>query len=104
MAKAAKKQYIKDDEKRIEAIHLLIEKGVIKTWQEIFKYIPRSVVASALGINNNRMKDLVADPSPISLMHLSQIASFLKVKFTLIAELAHKTMPLAKRMKKKKLN
>jgi hypothetical protein len=100
MAKAAK-QYIKDEEKRVEAIHLLIEKGVIATWQDIFKYIPRSIVATHLGINNNRMKDLVDDPSPISLIHLSQIAAFLKVRFTVIADLAHKAMPVAKRLKKK---
>jgi ribosomal protein S8 len=99
MAKAAIK-YIKDDAKRIEVLNVLIEEGYIKTWAAIFDNIPRSTVAAHLGINNNRMKDLVADPSALTLERLAQLSVYLKVEYSVLSELAYKAMPV-KRVKKK---
>lgn len=101
MAKAAKKKYIKDDSKRIEVLNVLIEEGYIKTWAGIFDNIPRSTVAAHLGINNNKMKDLVADPSGLTLERLAQLSIFLNVKYSVLSELTFKAMPVAKRVKKR---
>jgi hypothetical protein len=100
MAKAAKR-YIKDDSKRIEVLNVFIEEGHIKTWAAIFNYIPRTTVAAHLGINNTKMKDLVEDPSGLTLERLVQISIFLKVKYSVLSELAFKAMPVAKRVRKK---
>jgi protein involved in temperature-dependent protein secretion len=100
MAKAAKR-YIKDDTKRIEVLNILIEGGYIKTWAAIFDNIPRSTVAAHLGINNTRMKDLVADPSGLTLERLAELSIYLKVKYSVLSELAYKAMPVAKRAKKR---
>lgn len=90
MAKAAK---ITTDDKRIEAIALLIEKGYIKTWAGIFDYIPRTVVANHLGLNNNKMKLYVEAPALLPADKLEQIASFLKVKITVLEGLRLKAKP-----------
>lgn len=100
MAKAAKR-YIKDESKRIEVLNVLIEEGYIKTWAAIFDNIPRSTVAAHLGINNNKMKDLVNDPSGLTLERLAELSIFLKVKYSVLSELAFKALPLAKRVKKR---
>ena len=99
MAKA--KRYIKDDTKRIEALNILIEEGYIKTWAAIFDQIPRSTVAAELGLNNNKMKDFVADPSGLTLERMAKLSVFLKVKYPVLSELAYKALPVAKRVKKK---
>jgi hypothetical protein len=100
MAKAAKR-YIKDDSKRIEVLNVLIEEGYIKTWAAIFDNIPRSTVAAHLGINNNKMKDLVGDPSGLTLERLAQLSIFLKVKYSVLSDLAYKAMPIIKGLKEK---
>lgn len=97
MAKAAKKRYIKTDPKRIEAIALLIEKKYITAWAGIFEYIPRTIVADHLGINHNRMKALVENPAGMSPETLAAIADFLKVEYSVMAKLAYKNVPVAKR-------
>jgi len=99
MAKA--KRYIKDDAKRIEVLNVLIDEGYIKTWAAIFDNIPRSTVAAHLGINNNKMKDLVADPSGLTLERLAELSIYLKVEYSVLSELAYKAMPVAKRVKKR---
>jgi hypothetical protein len=100
MAKAAKR-YIKDDSKRIEVLNTLIEEGHIKTWAQIFDYIPRTTVAAHLGVNNTKMKELVADPSSLTLGRLTQLSIYLKVKYSVLSELAYKAMPVAKRVRKR---
>lgn len=100
MAKAAKR-YIKDESKRIEVLNILTEEGYIKTWSGIFDNIPRSTVAAHLGVNNNKMKDLVNDPSGLTLERLAQLSIFLKIKYSVLSELAYKAMPIAKRVKKR---
>lgn len=100
MAKAAKR-YIKDESKRIEVLNILIEEGYIKTWAAIFDNIPRSTVAAHMGINNNKMKDLVNDPSGLTLERLAELSIFLKVKYSVLSELAYKAMPAGKRVKKR---
>lgn len=104
MAKAAKKKYyIKDDTKRIEVIHLLIEKEVIKTWQDIFKYIPKTTIALHLHTNGNRMKRLVDDPSKMTVDEVAEVAAFLQIDFLVLARLANKAR-VAKLAKKKGKN
>jgi ribosomal protein S8 len=99
MAKA--KRYIKDESKRIEVLNVLIDEGYIKTWAAIFDNIPRTTVAAYLGINNNKMKEFVNDPSALTLERLAQLSIFLKVKYSVLSELAYKALPVVKRVKKK---
>jgi len=97
----AKARYIKDDSKRIEVLNILIEEGYIKTWAQIFDNIPRSTVAAHLGINNNKMKEFVDDPSGLTLERLAELSIYLKVKYSVLSELAYKAMPVAKRVRKR---
>lgn len=100
MAKA-KPQYLKDETSRIEAIDLLIKAKVITTWQDIFKYIPKTVIAIHLHTNGIRMNRLVKDPSTIPLEDLAEIAAFLQVDFLVIARMANMARVAVKAKKAK---
>ena len=91
------KKYLKPTANRLSAVGMLIKGGYIKTWAGLFDYLPPTVIAEKLGINNSRMKDLVADPSPLTQSQLAEIASLLGVELELITKLAQKAMPKKKK-------
>jgi hypothetical protein len=78
------------DDKRIKAIPLLISGGYIKTWQDIFEYLPRSVIAYNLGINGQLMKQYVEVPGTMPAEDIDQLAVFLKVEVKVLKKLSKK--------------
>ena len=75
---------------RIDTVSLLISGRHIKTWRGIFEYIPRTIVATHLGINNNRMKEFVDNPSAMPAEMLGKMAELLKVDVAVLGKLAKK--------------
>jgi hypothetical protein len=48
---------------RYEIIRVLIEAGNIKSFAEIFRYIPKTVVYRDLGVNFNRFSRAIINPA-----------------------------------------
>jgi len=66
----ATKQNKKEKDLRYKTVKVLIEERDIKTFREIFDYIPRSVVYSDLGINYTRFINLVKHTEDFTLKEL----------------------------------
>lgn len=62
---------------RYETIRGLLIEGHIKKFTEIFDWIPYTAVATQYGMNNNRMKKMIADPSLWTLGELWQLADWI---------------------------
>jgi hypothetical protein len=77
---------IKDN--RYNIARIFIEKGEIKTIEQIFDYIPKSVVSRELKTNNNRFTRLISDPLTFKLIELSKIAKAIGVETKVLVSLA----------------
>ncbi|OQP52605.1 hypothetical protein A4H97_25110 [Niastella yeongjuensis] len=77
---------IKDN--RYNVARIFIEKGEIKTIEQIFDYIPKSVVSRELKTNNNRFTRLISDPLAFKLIELSKIAKAIGVETKVLVNLA----------------
>jgi hypothetical protein len=73
---------------RYNIARLFIEKGEIKTINQIFDYIPKSVVSRELKTNNNRFTRLIRDPLAFKLIELSKIAKAIGVETKVLVNLA----------------
>jgi plasmid maintenance system antidote protein VapI len=52
----------------------MIKAKSFNTFADIFKIIPRTIVAADMGINNNRMKDLVKYPLQLKPAEIDKLA------------------------------
>ncbi|MBO9202334.1 MULTISPECIES: hypothetical protein [Niastella] len=77
---------IKDN--RYNVARIFIEKGEIKTIEQIFDYIPKSIVSRELKTNNNRFTRLISDPLGFKLIELSKIAKAIGVETKVLVDLA----------------
>jgi hypothetical protein len=77
-----------DKDHRYNIARLFIEKGEIKTINQIFDYIPKSVVSRELKTNNNRFTRLIRDPLAFKLIELSKIAKAIGVETKVLVNLA----------------
>jgi hypothetical protein len=73
---------------RYNVARIFIEKGEIKTIEQIFDYIPKSVVSRELKTNNNRFTRLISDPLEFKLIELSKIARAIGVETKVLVNLA----------------
>lgn len=75
-------------DKRYIAVKSLIETNSIKSFGEIFQFVPRKIVYNDLGVNYARFKRLVAQPDLFTLRELNTLSGFFgvdtKVLFDLI--------------------
>jgi hypothetical protein len=62
---------------RYLAARFLLEKGEIKSFADIFTYVPYTVVAGDLRTNNNRMKRMIADPGQFHYEEIIQLSELL---------------------------
>jgi plasmid maintenance system antidote protein VapI len=53
----------------------MIKAKSFNTFADIFKIIPRTIVAKDMGLNNNRMKELVKYPMQIKPIEIDKMAS-----------------------------
>ena len=65
---------------RYNAVRALFEQGEIKTFAQIFDYIPKTVVGSELRTNNNRITLLIKDPLKFKLIELTKIANLIGIE------------------------
>jgi len=77
---------IKDN--RYNIARIFIEKGEIKTIDQIFDYIPKSVVRNELRTNNTRFTRLINDPLEFKLIELSKIARALGIETKILVNMA----------------
>jgi hypothetical protein len=82
---------------RYKTINLLLKEGLILTWSDLFKYIPYTVVAKALRMNNNRMKAINANTGALSVEEIHIIAGLIKCDPAVIFNLALTGMDGTKR-------
>lgn len=64
-------------DRRFDVVNFMLTgpRKQIKTFSEIFKVIPRSVVAQAMHTNNNRFKRLLKDPWGFTLAEIRNMAA-----------------------------
>jgi hypothetical protein len=65
---------------RYNVVRVLFEQGEIKTFAQIFDYIPKTVVGSELRTNNNRITLLIKDPLKFKLIELTKIANMIGIE------------------------
>jgi hypothetical protein len=51
---------------RYKTLRIVINAGGIKSFRDLFKVVPRSVVAGDLGTNNNRFYPLILNPGELT--------------------------------------
>jgi hypothetical protein len=66
---------------------VLIEAGEIKQFKEIFSYIPRHPVVTALGTNSNRVKRIIEMPEEYPLKVFFAIAKLFEIDEEKMCEL-----------------
>jgi hypothetical protein len=76
-----------EKDSRYKVVRHLIEAKEIKSFKEIFTYIPKSVVSPELRTNNNRMGRLINDPTGFTIGDIIKIAKLIEVDFAVIAGL-----------------
>lgn len=73
---------------RFKTIKTLIDEGLILTWSDLFKYIPYTIVAKELKINNNRMKAINANTGPLNVDEIHILADLFGCEPEVIFRLA----------------
>ena len=87
---------------RYNTISSLIQGGNIKTFSDIFLYIPPSVVYRDLGVNYTRFQKLIANTSLFTLQELITLAGFFKLDDRTMIEMAYSQYETRKKNKRKK--
>lgn len=74
-------------DQRYNLIKPMIEHDRIEDLKDIFKYIPKTVVAKDLGINNNRFSDLLKTPKNLRVYDLVRLADLCGITLRQIFDL-----------------
>ena len=84
---------------RYDLIRSLYDRGKIGSLNDIFKYIPKTVVANDLGKKGSRFSELLANVGAFTLDELALIGKFCELEESLIFQLAEKEYFLQKQQK-----
>ena len=77
---------------RYNVVKLILESGkMIKTFSDIFKFIPKSTVAKSMHMNNNRMQSLIDSPGDFTFNEIKEIADLFGCEYTLLRDLVEKS-------------
>jgi hypothetical protein len=87
---------------RYKTVKVLIESGIITEFNQIFLYIPKSVVSEDMGINYSRFVRLLQQVELFRLKELIIMSGFFEVEGKAFIELAHMQYLTDKRVKPKK--
>ncbi len=87
---------------RYKTVKVLIESGIITEFNQIFLYIPKSVVSDDMGINYSRFVRLLQQVELFRLKELIMMSGFFEVDGKSFIELAHSQYLLDKKVKSKK--
>jgi hypothetical protein len=88
-------------DKRYTTVKNLISGGYIKSFQEIFDTIPKSVVYKDLGINNVRFNNLLNNVDQFILKDLFRIAALIEIDEKAILDLVYIQYSQGKKARKK---
>jgi len=75
---------------RYKTLRIVINAGGIKSFRDLFKVVPRSVVAGDLGTNNNRFYRLVLNPGDFTFNEIRQMAKLIGCKYEQLRELVER--------------
>lgn len=76
---------------RYKAVSMLLRNKHIKKFQDIFKFIPFSVVATDMHTNNDRMKGLIKYPGRLNLKEIHKLADLFEYDFKKLLNLIEKS-------------
>jgi hypothetical protein len=74
---------------RYESVKVMIESGRIHEFQQIFNFLPKSIMAHDLGTNNNRMTRLINHVEQFTLDELFRISQLLEINYKTVLNLIH---------------
>lgn len=86
---------------RYDAVRVLFETGHIKSFRDIFLYIPKTTVYKDLGINFDRFVRAIDDPSIFRLKELKTIGELFGIDPKEIIDMAYEQAMTVPRPKKK---
>ena len=84
---------------RYKTVRVLIESGIITEFNQIFLYIPKSVVSEDMGINYSRFVRLLQQVELFRLKELIMMSGFFEVDGKAFIELAHSQYMTDKKVK-----
>ena len=87
---------------RYKTVKVLIESGIITEFNQIFLYIPKSVVSEDMGINYSRFVRLLRQVELFRLKELIIMSNFFEVEGKAFIELAHSQYLTDKKVKTRK--
>ena len=87
---------------RYKTVKVLIESGIITEFNQIFLYIPKSVVSEDMGINYSRFVRLLQQVELFRLKELIILSGFFEVDGKAFIELAHSQYLTDKKVKPRK--
>jgi hypothetical protein len=87
---------------RYKTVKVLIESGIITEFNQIFLYIPKSLVSEDMGINYSRFVRLLQQVELFRLKELMMMSVFFEVDGKTFIELAHSQYLNDKKGKSKK--
>lgn len=77
---------------RYETVKMYIQKKRITKFKEIFKHIPKTVVALDMHTNNNRMTALMQRPWELTFEEAYFIATLIGIEFKVLSALIERSM------------
>ncbi len=89
-------------DKRYGVLKVMIETGNISSFPEIFTVVPRSVIASDLGINYNRFLEKLKNLQDFTFRDILTLASFLNIDNQILVNIILSDINKTKGSKKKK--
>ena len=74
-------------DKRYDSIKIMIETGHITEFQQIFNYIPKSLLGKHLHTNNPRMTRLVSNVDDLTVHEIVSISTLFNVDYSKITHI-----------------
>ena len=74
-------------DKRYDSIKIMIETGHITEFQQIFNYIPKSLLGKHLHTNNPRMTRLVSNVDDLTVHEIVSISALFNVDYNKISHI-----------------
>jgi hypothetical protein len=72
---------------RYKLVKPMIDTDHIKSFRDIFTYLPKTVIAKDLGINNGRFTDLISHPEGLRVGDVYRLAALFNIEPRQIFEL-----------------
>jgi len=90
-------------DRRYELVQPLISAGRIQTFQDIFYFVPKTVIARDLGMNNSRFTELIKNVNKFVLKDIFRLAELFQIDDRELFRLIYEQYLRDKKNKKKKI-